>query len=389
MSEAITRHTRYQRFSLSDRIEHFVQMLSFVVLALTGLVQKWPKNGLSEGIIDLLGGIESVRIIHRVFATILMIAVVYHFGAAGYRRVVLKQRRTMIPRKGDGRAIVQSIRHAIGTRDEPPEQGRFTWQEKVEYWSLMWGNVIMIVTGFLLWNPIATTQVLPGDFIPAAKSAHGNEAFLAVLAIAIWHMYHVHIKHWNTSIWNGYMSREEMLEYHPLELDAIESGTAPRPLEGEEKRRVATRYFSIYGGVAVILLIGIYFFVTFENTAIETIEPIEDVAVFAPVEVTPTTAEVTTTTEPATTTTVATAELSWDAFADPFASSCGGCHGDSGGMGGVSLTSYAGVSGVLTPGDPDGSLVVSLLEAGGHPGALDPEVLAALREWIAAGASES
>jgi hypothetical protein len=58
-------------------------------------------------------------------------------------------------------------------------------------------------------------------------------------------------------------------------------------------------------------------------------------------------------------------------------------------MGGVSLTSYAGVSGVLTPGDPDGSLVVSLLEAGGHPGALDPEVLAALREWIAAGASES
>ena len=37
----------------------------------------------------------------------------------------------------------------------------------------------------------------------------------------------------------------------------------------------------------------------------------------------------------------------------------------------------------------DGSPLVATMEAGGHPGQLDADVLAALREWIAAGAPET
>ena len=64
---------RFQRFTVSDRIEHWVQMVAFIVLAVTGLIQRYSRAWISEKLVDGLGGIETVRDIHRVFATILML----------------------------------------------------------------------------------------------------------------------------------------------------------------------------------------------------------------------------------------------------------------------------------------------------------------------------
>ena len=89
---------------------------------------------------------------------------------------------------------------------------------------MVWGTFIMIITGFMMWNPIATTNYLPGQFIPAAKVAHGGEAVLAALAIILWHFYHVHLRHFNKSMFIGKMTRHEMEEEHPAELALIEAG---------------------------------------------------------------------------------------------------------------------------------------------------------------------
>ena len=61
----------------------------------------------------------------------------------------------------------------------------------------------MGLTGFMMWNPISTLRFVPGEAVPAAKAAHGGEAVLAVLAIIIWHFYHVHLKHFNKSMFTG------------------------------------------------------------------------------------------------------------------------------------------------------------------------------------------
>jgi hypothetical protein len=79
----------------------------------------------------------------------------------------------------------------------------------------------MTITGFMLWNPIATTELLPGSIIPAALAAHGGEALLAVLAIVIWHMYNVHIKSFNPSMFTGWLPRDQM-ERSTLELERLE-----------------------------------------------------------------------------------------------------------------------------------------------------------------------
>ncbi|MCS7039976.1 MAG: hypothetical protein NZP34_10260, partial [Caldilineales bacterium] len=73
----------------------------------------------------------------------------------------------------------------------------------MEYWAVIWGTAVMIITGFMLWNPITTTKFLPGSWIPAAKAAHGGEALLAFLAIIVWHVYNVHIKTFNRSMFTG------------------------------------------------------------------------------------------------------------------------------------------------------------------------------------------
>lgn len=256
---------KYLRFSISDRFEHWLQMVSFTVLAVTGLVQKFSEASLSVKIITSLGGIESVRVIHRVGAVVLMVGVIYHLGAVGYKLIVKRVRPSIFPTPGDLRAAWRTFLFNLGKTKSKPQQGRYTFDEKFEYWAFLWGTIVMGITGFMLWNPIATTKFLPGVFIPAAKAAHSGEALLAVLAIAIWHFYHVHVRHFNKSMFTGYLSEEEMLEEHPIELADIKAGLAEPPVTEETATKRRRLFFPIYFVVAVAMLIGVYFFVTLEE----------------------------------------------------------------------------------------------------------------------------
>jgi cytochrome b subunit of formate dehydrogenase len=389
----------FLRFSLSDRLEHAAQLATFIPLAVTGLVQRYPGSGLSQWTIEILGGIEAVRIIHRVFAVVLMLAVVYHLGAIGYRRFVLGLPRTMGLGMADMRAAGRAISRNLGLRVAAPQQGRFTFEEKIEYWSLVWGTVLMVVTGFLLWNPIASTKLLPGSSIPAARAAHGAEAVLATLAVIIWHAYHIHIRFFNKSIFTGYLPMERMESEHPLELTADRPERPPADVVRERRRK----FIPVYSAGAAVFIFGIWLFVSFEDTAITTIEPIEDPVVFAPITtttlftVTTSTLAPTTTTDAAATTSTAAGpigqDLTWNDFAPTFEEACGSCHVSTQ-LGGLSLATYGsaltgGNNGPgIEPGDPDASLIVTVIEEGRHPGRLDDDVLAALRAWIVAGAPE-
>jgi formate dehydrogenase gamma subunit len=378
----------YLRFTVSDRIEHWVQMLSFTTLALTGLVQKFATNPVSLGIISLLGGVEAVRIIHRVAAVVLMIGVVYHFGSVGYKLYVRRVRPSMLPTIGDVRAALGVFLYNLGQREQKPQQGRYTFDEKFEYWAFAWGTIVMAVTGFMLWNPIATTKFLSGEFIPAAKAAHGGEALLAVLAIIIWHFYNVHIKHLNKSMFTGKLTEEEMLEEHPLELADIKAGIAERPLDPEKTTQRRRIFLPVYAASALVMLTGIYFFVTFEETAITTLPPAERVGIFVPLTPTPLPTHLPTSTPPP------LAGRSWEAgIADLLAGRCGICHGQTV-LGGLNLSTYqsalqGGESGpAIVPGDLETSLLMSVQSAGDHEGQLSEEELELVGEWIAAGAPE-
>ncbi|MRR10831.1 hypothetical protein EG831_12345, partial [bacterium] len=227
----------YVRFQLSQRIAHILLLTSFTLLGLTGLVQKYAQARLSQAIIRFLGGIESTRQIHHVAAVVLMLLTIYHAVDIGYKIFVRRVRLTMLPGIKDARDAWQAFMYNLGLAKSRPQMGRYTFEEKMEYWALIWGTVVMGITGFMMWNPISTTRLLPGEFIPAAKAAHGGEALLAVAAIIIWHMYSVHIKRFNKSMFTGKLSEEEMLHEHPLELADMKAGLAERPVDPQTLRR--------------------------------------------------------------------------------------------------------------------------------------------------------
>jgi formate dehydrogenase subunit gamma len=140
----------------------------------------------------------------------------------------------------------------------------------------------MIITGFMLLNPIATTSVLPGQFIPAALAAHGWEAVLAASAIIVWHLYNVLIRHFNPSMWTGKLPRNQMEEEHALELERLEGGGSPwtevdRPVL-QSRRRNFIIASVIFGALFLVFLIWIF---TFEETAITTIPRVTE-EIFVP-----------------------------------------------------------------------------------------------------------
>jgi cytochrome b subunit of formate dehydrogenase len=409
MSNIVTR--TYERFPLARRIEHLVMLLSFTTLALTGLPQKFPTADLSIAFVYILGGIENLRKIHHFAAMVMMLGTAWHILVFGYMGYVRRTRLSMLPSFQDAKDAWQAFLYNIGRAKTPPQMGRYTFEEKMEYWAFAWGAIIMGATGFMMWNPISTVKFLPGEVIPAAKAAHGGEALLAVLAIIIWHMYGVHIKRFNKSMWTGKMSEAEMLHEHPLELADIKAGIADRPVDPIALRKRQRVYFPVAAVLALFMLGGVYGFVNAEKTALTTTERrVPTVEVFVPQ--TPTPAPTQTPTVPPTETPLPTStpseaqptsdstsatpasSLTWDnAIGVLLQAKCGTCHG-SAATAGLNLSTYVdaikgGNSGpVIVPGDAANSLIVQKQQAGGHPGQLTPDEIEQLVEWINAGALE-
>jgi hypothetical protein len=73
-------------------------------------------------------------------------------------------------------------------------------------------------------------------------------------------------------MFTGRLGEHEMEHEHPLELERIregKAGPAADPLAVARRQKV---FLPVAGVVAVLLLAGIYWFVTFEQTAITTVK---------------------------------------------------------------------------------------------------------------------
>jgi cytochrome b subunit of formate dehydrogenase len=278
----------YSRFSISERLEHWLMMLSFVTLAATGLPQRYALSAVSDAIIGGLGGIETVRIIHRIAATVFLSVTLWHFVAVAYRVYVLRTRLTMLPTLKDVTDFLDAIRYNVGMARQSPRFPRFNFAEKIEYWAVIWGAVLMGLTGSMLWNPIATTHLLPGVVIPAAKAAHSAEAVLAVLAVVIWHFYWVHIRTFNKAIFTGKLTAEQMRDEHAGELAELEAGVLQAPVSRETKRRRERVFLPVSTAFVLVAIVAGYSFISFEQVVITTLPPAETVQAFVPATPTPT-----------------------------------------------------------------------------------------------------
>jgi cytochrome b subunit of formate dehydrogenase len=407
---------KYTRFDPIQRIQHIVFLISFSILGFTGLPQKYMLSPISIGFFNFFGGIENVRLIHHTSAIVMMIVSLVHVLDVLYRVYVLRTPIAMIPWINDALHVYEDVMYYIGLRKRKAYYGRYTYAEKAEYLAVIWGTVVMGLTGFMMWNPISTLRFLPGEAVPAAKAAHGGEAVLAVLAIIIWHFYHVHLKHFNKSIFTGTLDREEMEDEHPAELAAMDAGEHLVPIPAEVLRKRQMIYAPVAIAILAIFSYGFYYFIGYETTAVTTMPAGSVINVYVPQTSTPAptlppTATAVPTKVPSATPVSTTQEapavsisptpstadtaVTWDSAVGPLVTQkCLMCHGAAA-SGGLNLSTYAdamkgGNSGIIfTSGDSANSLMIVKFESGKHPYAeLSPEELTLIKAWLDAGALE-
>jgi cytochrome b subunit of formate dehydrogenase len=136
-----------------------------------------------------------------------------------------QQIKAKFPVLADSTQVVQNILYSVGLSSEHPEFDRYDYSEKAEYWALMWGGFVMILTGGILWFETFFLAFIPRWLFDVAKAIHYYEAWLATLAILVWHFFFmfIHPENYpiNFTVATGRMTEEEYMERHPADYERM------------------------------------------------------------------------------------------------------------------------------------------------------------------------
>jgi len=214
------------RLTANQRLQHWLLLTSFIVLVVSGFVLVYPDSWLYY---FALGTSEATRrMVHRAAGVVMMAVGAYHVVYLCATREGRRWLSDMLPRWKDARDLWQFFRHYLLGRGERPKFERFGYAEKAEYWAVVWGTVVMGLTGLLIWLKTSAFGFAPLWWIDVAIAVHFYEAVLATLAIIVWHFYHVFLDPdvypVNLAFYDGRISEE--LYRHEHELDWERMGRA-------------------------------------------------------------------------------------------------------------------------------------------------------------------
>jgi cytochrome b subunit of formate dehydrogenase len=219
-------HRLYLRMTLFERIQHASLLISFFTLVVTGFMLKFPDAWWVAPIRNLSPVVFEVRsLLHRTAAIVMIVASLVHL----YYIIFIPRGRQLIkdllPVRKDITDAIGILFFNLGLNTKKPMLDRFSYIEKSEYWALIWGNIVMIATGFILWFDNTFMGLLTKLGWDIARTIHYYEAWLATLAIIVWHIYFVifnpDIYPMNLAWLKGSLTETEMEEEHPLELEKM------------------------------------------------------------------------------------------------------------------------------------------------------------------------
>jgi len=227
----------FQRWNLNIRVQHFVLLSTFILLTITGVPLLFPET--FKGVFFFEGSSFLRGLTHRIAAVTMMSLGLYHMLYALATEEGNRNLRAILPRPIDDlKEGWQLIRYTLGLSPDHPRAGRYDVFEKFEYFAVVWGTIVMVLSGLILWFADDLFHVLPLWVIDVAKVIHRWEAVLAILSIALWHTYHVHFKPGvfpGLSVWwSGRVTREYMIEHHPLEYEEVTGRPAVKDEHVEE-----------------------------------------------------------------------------------------------------------------------------------------------------------
>lgn len=214
----------YERWNKSQKWQHGILAVSFILLIITGWPLRFAHLPASKYIMWVFGGVKGAGIIHRLAAVGLIGVSIYHvfYLFSNYKRGV--RELSMMPSFKDVKDFFLDALSWLGF-GSGARYGRYNYIEKFEYFAVVWGNIVMILTGLVLWFPVFSSKYLFDWVNDLALLIHDYEAWLAGLAIFIWHFYWVHLNPrvfpmdpmWLT----GKLDLKQLKEERPLEFERL------------------------------------------------------------------------------------------------------------------------------------------------------------------------
>src|SRR3990172_742679 len=110
----------FVRFSIDQRLQHILLMVSFIMLVATGLPQKFSTTPWAEWMVLHLGGIDTTRLLHRVFAVTFIVVSGYHILSLVVSLLRGRLRPSMVPNLGDFQDVLTEVRYSLGLTEEHP-----------------------------------------------------------------------------------------------------------------------------------------------------------------------------------------------------------------------------------------------------------------------------
>jgi thiosulfate reductase cytochrome b subunit len=226
-----------RRFKGYHRLTHLFVIVSFFLLAITGMLLKFSYAPWAQTLSHWMGGFKVAGGIHRLGAVltgVYFIMHIYHLFTS--RRKAGKSwfkfifgRESAFFNLYDLLEFGQTIRWFFG-RGPRPSYGRFTYWEKFDYFAVFWGVAVIGLSGLMLWFPEFFTLFLPGWFINVATIVHSDEALLAAGFIFTIHFFNTHFRPerfpMDPVIFTGSIPLSEFKEERGREYKAaVEAGT--------------------------------------------------------------------------------------------------------------------------------------------------------------------
>jgi cytochrome b subunit of formate dehydrogenase len=227
ISHELYGHSLYLRMTPGERLQHAALLVSFIALVVTGFMLRFPDTWWVQAIRRLNDNVFEARsIVHRIAAVLMVGASIAHVV---YLAVTARGRELfsdLLPTLQDARDAGAVMKFNLGFSRTKPKFGRFSYIEKSEYWALVWGTMIMACTGAVMWFDNISINTITKLGYDISREIHYYEAWLATLAIVVWHFYFVifnpDVYPINLAFWTGTLTEEEMSDEHALELEALQ-----------------------------------------------------------------------------------------------------------------------------------------------------------------------
>jgi len=264
-----------RRFSRNQRITHVFVIVSFLLLAITGMMLKFAHMDWAKFLARLLGGVQTAGVLHRIGAVIT-------FGYFGFHitnliRIKRRKRLSMTKfifgknslwfNKQDVKDFVATIKWFIG-KGPRPDYGRWTYWEKFDYLAVFWGVAIIGFSGLVLWFPVFFTRFFPGWVINFSQIIHSDEALLAVGFIFTIHFFNTHFRPeafpMDTVIFTGHVPLDHFKHERPREYqELVDSGKLEEAIVEKHYSKENMQLIRTFGFIALaigVILIGFIIF---------------------------------------------------------------------------------------------------------------------------------